>query len=154
MTHLYLSIHLFFHSTIILLLSHPSPHLPLCFEADNRSAHSRLLWCTVVTAFDHWVLPSRSHFNEKLVAAAAGHVVSTQPPAVGPSRVPQLQTASPSQIQALSCRSSEQMADKFRVQRLGSLNVTSENLSVVSDFLWPHGLYKSMEFSRPDYWSG
>ena len=87
----------------------------------------------MVTAFDHRILLSRFHFNEGLVAAAAGHVVSTQPPAVGPSRVPQLQTASPSQIHALSCGASERMADKFRVQRPGSLNVTSESLSAVSD---------------------
>ena len=26
--------------------------------------------------------------------------------------------------------------------------------SVVSDSLRPHGLYKSMEFSKPEYWSG
>ena len=35
--------------------------------------------------------------------------------------------------------------------------VYSENKSrsVVSDSLWPHGLYiQSMEFSRPEYWSG
>ena len=30
----------------------------------------------------------------------------------------------------------------------------SESHSVVSDSLRPHGLYKSMEFSRPEYWSG
>ena len=30
----------------------------------------------------------------------------------------------------------------------------SESRSVVSDALWPHGLCKSMEFSRPEYWSG
>ena len=28
----------------------------------------------------------------------------------------------------------------------------SESLSVMSDFLWPHGLF--MEFSRPEYWNG
>ena len=83
-----LSIYLSIHPSILpfnnysLALSpfFPSPSwLPLCFEADNRYAHSRLLWCTVVTAFDHRILLSRSHFNEGLVAAAAGHVVSTQP---------------------------------------------------------------------------
>ena len=31
----------------------------------------------------------------------------------------------------------------------------SESHSVVSDSLWPHGLYmQSMEFSRPESWSG
>ena len=30
----------------------------------------------------------------------------------------------------------------------------SESCSVVSNSLWPHGLYTSMEFSRPEYWSG
>ena len=30
--------------------------------------------------------------------------------------------------------------------------IESENLSVVSYSLWPHGL--SMEFSMPEYWSG
>ena len=32
--------------------------------------------------------------------------------------------------------------------------VESESCSVMSDSLQPHGLYKSMEFSRPEYWSG
>ena len=32
---------------------------------------------------------------------------------------------------------------------------TRESRSFVSDSLWPHGLYKqSVEFSRPEYWSG
>ena len=30
----------------------------------------------------------------------------------------------------------------------------SESRSVVSDSLRPHGLYKSIEFSRLEYWSG
>ena len=30
----------------------------------------------------------------------------------------------------------------------------SESCSVMSDSLWPHGLYKSMEFPGPEYWSG
>ena len=37
----------------------------------------------------------------------------------------------------------------------GFLVLASESRSVVSDSLRPHGLYtQSMEFSRPDYWSG
>ena len=30
----------------------------------------------------------------------------------------------------------------------------SERYSVMSDSLQTHGLYKSMEFSRPEYWVG
>ena len=30
----------------------------------------------------------------------------------------------------------------------------SESHSVMPDSLWPHGLYKSMTFSWPEYWSG
>ena len=30
----------------------------------------------------------------------------------------------------------------------------SESCSVVSDSLWPHGPIQSMEFSRPEYWTG
>ena len=32
-------------------------------------------------------------------------------------------------------------------------DLNSESRSVLSDSLWPHGL-QSMEFSRPEYWSG
>ena len=35
-----------------------------------------------------------------------------------------------------------------------SVHRVSENQSVVFDSLQPHGLYMSMEFSRPEYWSG
>ena len=34
------------------------------------------------------------------------------------------------------------------------MKVKSESYSVVSDSLQPHGTLQSMEFSRPEYWSG
>lgn len=47
-------------------------------------------WLLQLTCGD-CVVPSRSLFNKGLVAAAAGHAVSIQPPAVSPLGLPQLQ---------------------------------------------------------------
>ena len=46
----------------------------------------------------------------------------------------------------------ERDISKISIHMNAKLNPESESCSVVSDSLRPHGL--SVEFSRPEYWSG
>ena len=44
--------------------------------------------------------------------------------------------------------------ESHAVKGMNLVDLESESRSVVSNSLWPQGLYMSTEFSRPEYWSG